>query len=963
MSKVRRISIWILIVAVGFGIYWLKNPDSAIPEDNVNYTVLSDVIHKSDNDTSTYQAIKLDNQMTVLLISDPKAIKSLGALALPVGSLHDPKSQQGLAHYTEHMVLMGSERYPEPDGFSEFLSQHAGSYNASTAATRTAYYFEVEHAALPKALDRLADAIAAPLLNPVYADKERNAVNAEMTMARSNDGFRIGQVDAETINQAHPAAMFSGGNLETLRDKDGSKLQNELEHFYKEYYSANLMVGVIYSAEDLSVMAHQAVDTFGRISNKDATVEPITEPAITPDNVGKMITMVPAQAKKVLFIQFPIDNNFSRFTEKSDEYIAYLLSNRSANTLFDTLQKQGLIESVSAGSEPDRYGNSGLFSIYVSLTDQGLEQKDSVIAAIFSYLDLLKQQGISQNYFDEIEKVLTLEFKYPDTYHDMDYVEWVTDQMLIYPLSHILDADYIATDFSPATIKQRLESLVPENSRIWTISPDQPHNRLAYYVEAPYQINDMTQNQLETWFNLKQDFHFTLPELNPYIPDDFSLIVKSKEPDSNNHQFSPTGNQLYIESQYFGNEPKTALMLSLRNNAALNSGKKQVLFQLLDYVASRSMAQLRFQASIAGLSLGTGSDNGLMLRASGFSQHLPDMIRAMLELYQTVPITDSELQLAKSWYLERLDASESVNSYSLSLQPMQALSNPYYTERSERRKLVNQITVNDLLEYRDWLLTQSVPYMLSIGNSSEAQLTALYQDIQTHLSKEVEFQPVAPLTIKDAQQTTIVQKASSSDSALAVVYLPTDYDEINGRAYSILLGRMISPWFFTQLRSDEQLGYAVFSFPTQISQSYGIGFLIQSNQYDPSYLYQRYQAFYPQALDKLNRMTETEFNQYKIALLNELRQPPQTLDEELHLYAGDFINSRFDFSTRDKLIKALDGITQSELVQFYQSAVIEHKSLVIASQVLGQQSNVKAIEQGFVPYLNASELLINLQSK
>ncbi|MCK8421221.1 insulinase family protein, partial [Erwinia amylovora] len=84
-----------------------------------------------------------DNGMTVLLVSDVHATKSLAALALQVGSLENPTDQPGLAHYLEHMVLMGSKRYPKPDNLAEFLKKSGGSHNASTASYRTAYYLEV----------------------------------------------------------------------------------------------------------------------------------------------------------------------------------------------------------------------------------------------------------------------------------------------------------------------------------------------------------------------------------------------------------------------------------------------------------------------------------------------------------------------------------------------------------------------------------------------------------------------------------------------------------------------------------------------------------------------------------------------------------------------------------------------------------------------------------------------------
>lgn len=87
---------------------------------------LAETIYKSEHDLRKYQAIKLSNGMTVLLVSDTQAPKSLAALALPVGSLEDPDNQLGLAHYLEHMVLMGSKHFPEPGSFSEFLKKHGG---------------------------------------------------------------------------------------------------------------------------------------------------------------------------------------------------------------------------------------------------------------------------------------------------------------------------------------------------------------------------------------------------------------------------------------------------------------------------------------------------------------------------------------------------------------------------------------------------------------------------------------------------------------------------------------------------------------------------------------------------------------------------------------------------------------------------------------------------------------------
>ncbi|MGS9159695.1 insulinase family protein, partial [Salmonella enterica subsp. enterica serovar Infantis] len=81
-----------------------------------------------------------------------------------------------------------------------------------------------------------------------------------------------------------------------------------------------------------------------------------------------------------------IDNNSSQFTIKTDELVSYLIFNRRQGTLYYWLQKQGLVEVISADSDPIVNCNIGVFAFSATLTDKGLSNRDEVVAAIFSYL-------------------------------------------------------------------------------------------------------------------------------------------------------------------------------------------------------------------------------------------------------------------------------------------------------------------------------------------------------------------------------------------------------------------------------------------------------------------------------------------------------------------------------------------------------------------------------------------------
>ncbi|CNE85834.1 protease III [Yersinia nurmii] len=943
---------------------WLWMPVSWA---STGWQPLAETIHKSQHDQRKYQAIKLANGMTVLLVSDQDAPKSLAALALPVGTLEDPNNQLGLAHYLEHMVLMGSKRFPEPGNLSEFLKKHGGSHNASTASYRTAFYLEVENDALAPAVERLADAIAEPLLDPINADRERNAVNAELTMARSRDGMRIGQVNAETLNPAHPSARFSGGNLETLKDKPDGKLHDELLDFYKRYYSANLMVGVIYSNQPLDQLAQLAADTFGRIPNHDAKVPPITVPVVTAEQTGIIIHYVPAQPRKQLKVDFRIDNNSAEFRSKTDTYISYLIGNRSKNTLSDWLQKQGLADSINAGADPMVDRNGGVFSISVSLTDKGLAQRDLVVAAIFEYLKMLGKEGINKSYFDEIAHVLNLDFRYPSITRDMDYIEWLVDMMLRVPVEHTLDAPYLADRFAPKAIAARLAEMTPENARIWYISPNEPHNKTAYFVEAPYQVNKITPQQLKEWQNLEQKVALSLPSLNPYIPDDFSLVKVDKTMTRPEKIVDQPGLRVfYMPSQYFADEPKADISLAFRNQHALDDARHQVLFALTDYLASLSLDQLSYQASIGGISFSTGPSNGLYVNANGFTQRLPQLLTSLVTGYSSFTPTEDQLTQAKSWYREQLAIADKGKAFELAIQPIKMLSRVPYTERSERSQLLDTITVQEVIAYRDRLLKESAVEILAIGNMAPKQVSELAETLKKQLGCIGTNWWVGEDVIVDKTQLANLQRVgSSTDAALAAVYIPTGYNEIKSMAYSNLLGQIIQPWFYDRLRTEEQLGYAVFAFPMSVGRQWGIGFLLQSNSKQPKYLYQRYLAFYPQAEKRLRDMKPADFEQYKQGLINQLLQRPQTLGEEASRLSNDFSRNNFAFDTRDNLIAQVRQINNAELADYFQQAVIKPQGLALLSQVKGngKDAGSYAAPKGWKTYPNASSLQQTLPRK
>ena len=76
---------------------------------------------KSEADKRDYRALLLGNGMKVVLVSDPTTDKAAAALDVNIGFMSDPIP--GLAHFCEHMLFLGTKKYPDENEYNKYLSQ------------------------------------------------------------------------------------------------------------------------------------------------------------------------------------------------------------------------------------------------------------------------------------------------------------------------------------------------------------------------------------------------------------------------------------------------------------------------------------------------------------------------------------------------------------------------------------------------------------------------------------------------------------------------------------------------------------------------------------------------------------------------------------------------------------------------------------------------------------------------
>jgi insulysin len=250
------------------------------------------------NDKRVHKHIVLPNGLSCTLVSDITTEKSSACCSVAVGSLCDPDNGQGLAHFLEHMLFMGTAKYPVENAYSAFLNDHGGSSNAYTAEEQTVYYFDVQNDFFGEALDMFASFFTCPLFGESSVSNEINAVHSENTKNLQADSWRMFQLLKSLSRPDHPFSHFATGNLETLQaapQKDGLNIRDLMLQFYERYYSSNIMKLAVYGKESIEELEEMVIQKFSEVPNKGISPAVFPSDPFRSQEVSKALQVVPVR--------------------------------------------------------------------------------------------------------------------------------------------------------------------------------------------------------------------------------------------------------------------------------------------------------------------------------------------------------------------------------------------------------------------------------------------------------------------------------------------------------------------------------------------------------------------------------------------------------------------------------------------------------------------------------------------
>ena len=219
----------------------------------------------------------LANGLRVTLRHAPDLKRAAAALRVAAGSHDAPLAWPGLAHFLEHLLFLGTERFPASQGLMAYVQGHAGQLNAQTRERTTDYFFELPVQAFSEGLERLSDMLAHPRMNPDDQQREREVLHAEFVAWSQDAAAQQRLALFEGLSDAHPLRGFHAGNRDSLAVEQ-DEFQQALKDFHQRFYQSGQMTLSLtgpQSLEELKVLALSFADALPQGSR-------VSQPAPAP---------------------------------------------------------------------------------------------------------------------------------------------------------------------------------------------------------------------------------------------------------------------------------------------------------------------------------------------------------------------------------------------------------------------------------------------------------------------------------------------------------------------------------------------------------------------------------------------------------------------------------------------------------------------------------------------------------
>jgi len=345
---------------------------------------------------------KLDNGLNVVTVPFDSPGLAAFYIVTRVGARNEVEpGVTGFAHFFEHMMFRGTDKYPK-EAYSAALKSTGAAANANTTQDRTQYHMTGNAAKLELMFELESDRF----MNLNYSEHEfkteAGAVKGEYTKNFASPYSQINEKRAETAFTTHTYSHTTMGYFKDIVDMPNQYEYSKkfFDRYYRPEYNTILVVGDV-TPEQVNALAEKYFGAWERGSYE--SVVPV-EPTQTGTRYvhlqnGSIPAYFSMSYKGPAFSDSEID------MPALDVLASIVFSNTSALNKKLVIEEQK-IRFISGGAQDSRDPN--LFTIQVSMVEK--DDMAYVMAEIEKAIARVKSDGVDEALLQRTKSYLKYRF-------------------------------------------------------------------------------------------------------------------------------------------------------------------------------------------------------------------------------------------------------------------------------------------------------------------------------------------------------------------------------------------------------------------------------------------------------------------------------------------------------------------------------------------------------------------------
>nr|XP_027196493.1 nardilysin-like [Dermatophagoides pteronyssinus] len=929
---------------------------------NENIDDESDNDNADDDDDDEMEKMSTTSNESIMTHDNIK--KAAIVIGVKVGSVQDPKPVQGMAHMLEHLLTMGSEKYPEENTIDDFLSSNGGFQNAHTDFEHTIYEIRVHPKHLSHAIDLIGNAFIKPLLRQESIEKEIKPIDTEFVQAKDDDDFRVEVLLGHlTDNDNHPFNKFMWGNKKSLIDdpkSNGIDAHEMLLKFYRKFYRPENIVVVVQAQESLENLQTWTTSLFSNVpdntddNNNDDTIKIEKFQGKLPFQFGpnsrfnRLYRVESIDDGTRLLINWCLPPIIDQYLTSPNDYWASIIGYEGKGSLIATLREKNLAIEIFTDSEYFCTSNNQFFIIFnidLHLTELGSANLDQIIEYLFEFLTILQQTGAQEYYYQEKQAISLYSFNKKSEYDSVSNSIELAKNLLYLPLEHVFTGTTLFYHYNDKIINNFGQQLTIDKANFIILNRKLEENfeiNIEPWMNIRYQSFDIPEKWIDNARKCNgRSEYFYYPKQNRFLAKNFDILANTlpvdcaerKQGDYPTKIIDENRMSVWYKCDFNYRLPNASFNIHIlspfNENCLENVAYNVVLQEYLTIVLQEDTydayeARLKWQLA--------RTCYGLTLGARGFNEKLAELVLIVMERFLAIDFSENLLCSIKNDIIKEY-RNKNRESQTICQDIFASILMERHFTYVDLIEKIQTINVENLKEYNEKFLTNISFEILVQGNISIKETIDFIKRLKSMFINNSNYKQIDPPLERIKQRVLQLKSSGDIENRLRLLtfadttrmshlelYQQLGTFDLRTKCYQSLFCEMINEQCFHILRTREGFGYTVGCCSQNMFNVLGFSIFVafDSDNFDCSSLYKRIKNFLEIDCQKYIYQTldDEKFREFVQALITEKLAPYLNLDDETMKNWTEIVTYDYCFDRAKKEATQLQMATLQDFRQW-----------------------------------------------